>query len=96
MLFGPQLSNMPNGSALTISRRMISVVPVPASAMAQEANSSKFSFFSVTRPCKRRNSTSDAGRISKKRSMTDSKSRSARRRDNPVYQAALVITLVSS
>jgi hypothetical protein len=60
-----------------------------AFAMALEANSNKFSFFSVTRPCKRRNDTSGVGRNLRKRSMIDSKSRLPRRPDNPVYHAAL-------
>jgi hypothetical protein len=77
---------MPSGSALTISRRMIFVVHAPACVLAQEVNSNKFSFFSVTRPCKRRNDTSDAGRSSKKQSMIAFESHSQTRHDNPVYR----------
>jgi hypothetical protein len=79
-------SSMPSGSALTISRRMIFVVHAPACVLAQEVNSNKFSFFSVTRPCKRRNDTSDAGRSSKKQSMIAFESHSQTRHDNPVYR----------
>ena len=80
-------SSMPSGSAWTISRRTTFVVPALGSAMVLEVNSNKFSFLSVTRPCKRRNVTSGAVRNSRKPSMTDSKSRSPRPRDNPVYPA---------
>src|SRR5271170_2999174 len=66
---------------------MTFVVPVLGSVMAREANSNKFSFFSVTRPCKRRNDTSGAGRSSRKRSTIDSKSRLPKQPDNPVYRA---------
>ena len=79
-------SSMPSGSALTISRRMIFVVHAPACVLAREVNSNKFSFFSVTRPYKRRNDTSDAGRSSKKQSMIAFESHSQTRHDNPVYR----------
>ena len=55
-----------------------------ASAMALGENSNRFSFSWATRLYKQPNGTSDAGRSATKQSMTDSKSCSPRRRDNPV------------
>jgi hypothetical protein len=70
---------------------LIPVAPAPASAMRPEANSNRFQF-----PLGHANRTvtSDAGKTSKKRSMTDFGSHFERcgleslglRRDNPVYQ----------
>jgi two-component SAPR family response regulator len=47
---------------------------VRAPAMDLEANSNRFSFYSATLRCKRRNAISDASKTSEKRSMIDSES----------------------
>ena len=46
----------------------------------------QISFSEGLHQCRRQSDTSDAGRTSKKRSMTDSESQSRNRRDNPVYR----------
>jgi hypothetical protein len=58
-------------SALTTWHLTIFVALALASTITLEVNSNKFSFCSVTRPCKRPNGTSDADRTSEKRSMID-------------------------
>jgi hypothetical protein len=63
---------MRNESALNIWPLMTFAALAPVFATALEVNSNRFSFSSAMPQCKRQNDTSDADRISERRSMIDS------------------------